>query len=244
MSAHPLLAALRHSVRFDEEADMPSRAVMLFRLTAFSATLALAACSQGSVANDSFAANDADPALTSALEDQVLTDPNLAQQANRLNVRPPELPIRAEYPTGDSGAGGRPPVRLASASHPPAPTGGSCGAGGRGPAADFRPGMEWADRLPAAFPPYPGGRVTEAAGQDSGECRVRVVTFRTADPHQRVIDWYQQRAVHAGYSAEHQARGHQHVLGGVNQATNGAYYLIVTPVAGGSEVALIVNNGH
>jgi hypothetical protein len=104
--------------------------------------------------------------------------------------------------------------------------------------------MEWANRLPAAFPPYPGGRVTEAAGQDSGECRVRVVTFRTADPYQRVIDWYQQRAVQAGFSAEHQARGSDHVLGGVNQGSNGAYYLIVTPVQGGSEVALIVNNGR
>ena len=218
---------------------MPSRAVMLFRLTAFSATLALAACSQGGVANDSLAANDADPALTSALADQVLTDPTLSQQANRHNVRPPELPIRAEYPV----AGGS--ARVRQASHPgPVPAGRSCGAGGRSPAANFRHGMEWADRLPAAFPPYPGGRVTEAAGQDSGECRVRVVTFRTADPHQRVIDWYQQRAVHAGYSAEHQARGREHVLGGVNQATDGAFYLIVTPIQGGSEVALIVNNGR
>jgi len=222
---------------------MPSRAVMLFRLTAFSAALALAACSQGSVANDSLAANDADPALTSALQDQILTDPSLSQQANRLRVRPPELPTRAEYPA----AGGPAQVRLAAADRPgpSAPSGGSCGAGaGRGPAASFRHGMEWADRLPAAFPPYPGGRVTEAAGQDSPECRVRVVTFRTADPHQRVIDWYQQRAVQAGFSAEHQARGREHVLGGVNQATNGAYYLIVTPVDGGSEVALIVNNGR
>ena len=220
---------------------MPSRAVMLFRLTAFSATLALAACSQGSIANDSFAANDADPALTSALADPILTDPTLSQQANRLSVRPPELPLRAEYPAES----GSPPVRRASLEHPgPAPAGRSCGTGTRGPAAEFRHGMEWADRLPAAFPPYPGGRVTEAAGQDSGACRVRVVTFRTADPHQRVIDWYQQRAVHAGYSAEHQARGREHVLGGVNRATDGAYYLIVTPVEGGSEVALIVNNGR
>jgi hypothetical protein len=225
---------------------MPSRAVMLFRLTAFSATIVLAACGQGSVAND-LALNDADPALTSALEDQILTDPNLSQQSNRNNVRPPELPIRAEYPA----AGGPPPVRRASAEHPgaaPAPraplAGAAAAAGGRGPASSFSYGREWAERLPAAFPPYPGGRVTEAAGQDSGECRVRVVTFRTSDPHQRVIDWYQQRAVHAGYSAEQQARGRDHVLGGVNQGTRGAYYLIVTPVDGGSEVALIVNNGR
>ncbi|HEX9932524.1 MAG TPA: hypothetical protein VGB08_06730, partial [Allosphingosinicella sp.] len=160
---------------------------MLFRLTAFSATLALAACGQGSEAND-IALNDADPALTSALEDQILTDPNLAQQANRHNVRPPELPIRAEYPA----AGGPPPARRASAEHPSAGaaplSNRSCGVGGRGPASSFQYGMEWAERLPAAFPPYPGGRVTEAAGQDSGECRVRVVTFRTSDPHQRVLD--------------------------------------------------------
>ena len=230
---------------------MPNRAVMLFRLTAFSAALALAACGQGSEANNTFA-NDADPALTSALEDQILTDPALAQQSNRLAVRPPETPTRAEYPV----AGRQPPVRLASgngpgapgcttcggaapAASPPPPAAGSCRGG-----AEFQYGMEWAGRLPAAFPPYPGGRVTEAAGQDRGECRVRVVTFRTADPHQRVIDWYHQRAVQAGYSAEQQGRGRDHVLGGVNQSSNGAYYLIVTPIAGGSEVALIVNNGR
>jgi hypothetical protein len=220
---------------------MPSRTVMLFRLTAFSATLALAACGQGSVANNALALNDADPALTSALEDQIATDPNLAQQANRLSVRPPETPTRAEYPVAAGGAQVRRASGTSGAATPSAP-GGGCSA--RGAAPDFRYGMEWANRLPAAFPPYPGGRVTEAAGQDSGECRVRVVTFRTADPYQRVIDWYQQRAVQAGFSAEHQARGSDHVLGGVNQGSSGAYYLIVTPVQGGSEVALIVNNGR
>ena len=100
---------------------MPSRAVMLFRLSAFSAVFALAACGQGSVANE-IALNDADPALTAALEDPILTDQNLVSQANRNNVRPPELPTRAEYPR----------VQRASAEAPssgrgPAPTA-SCGA--------------------------------------------------------------------------------------------------------------------
>jgi hypothetical protein len=224
---------------------MPNRAVMLFRLSAFTAVFALAACGQGSVANDGAAMTDADPALTAALEDPILTDQNLTQQSNRNNVRPPELPTRAEYP-----------VRTASAEAPgagarggpapgpsPAPAA-SCGAGRAGGPANFAYGMEWAQRLPAAFPPYPGGRVTAAAGQDAGNCRVRVVTFRTADGHRQIIEWYQQRAVAAGYSAEHQPRGRDHVLGGVNQGTNGAYYLIVTPIEGGSEVALIVNNGR
>jgi hypothetical protein len=104
--------------------------------------------------------------------------------------------------------------------------------------------MAWAERLPAAFPAYPGGRITEAAGNDHGDCRIRVVTFTTADPWQRVIEFYRGVARRGGYDAEHQARGGDQVLGGVNAATDGAYYLIVTPKAQGSEVALIVNNGR
>jgi hypothetical protein len=216
---------------------------MLFRLSAFSAVFALAACGQGSVANE-IALNDADPALTAALEDPILTDQNLVSQANRNNVRPPELPTRAEYPRVQMASAAAPHPGAAAAPRDATPPAASCGAARTGAPPQFSYGMEWAQRLPAAFPPYPGGRVTEAAGQDSGDCRVRVVTFRTGDGYQRIVDWYRERAVSAGYSAEHQARGRDHVLGGVNQGTRGAYYLIVTPVQGGSEVALIVNNGR
>jgi hypothetical protein len=220
---------------------MPSRAVMLFRLTAFSAVFALAACGQGGIANET-AASDVDPALTAALQDPILTDQNLVSQANRNNVRPPELPTRAEYPRLQKASAEAPGAAPAAA--PGLAPAASCGAARGGAPVQFSYGMEWAQRLPAAFPPYPGGRVTEAAGHDAGACRVRVVTFRTADGHQRILDWYRERVVAAGYSAEHQTRGRDHVLGGVNQGTSGAYYLIVTPVQGGSEVALIVNNGR
>ena len=105
-------------------------------------------------------------------------------------------------------------------------------------------GPEWAGRLPAEFPAYPGGRVTEAAGSDRGECHVRVVTFTTRDPYNRVLEYYRSLAARAGFSAEQQTRGGDQVLGGTNDGTNGAYYLIVTPTRDGSEVALIVNNGR
>ena len=52
-----------------------------------------------------------------------------------------------------------------------------------------------------------------------------------------------QALIRAGFSAEHQVRGADHVLGGVNQGSDGAFYLIVTPLANGSDVAIIVNNG-
>ncbi len=203
----------------------------------------LAACNRG--ADDNLAAidneliaNGADPALTSALEDQIMVDPNLNQQANRNAVRPPETPVQAQYPA--DARPGQSPVRAqraaaATGAAAAPPSAASCGAG-------FDYGPQWAGRMPAEFPAYPGGRVTEAAGNDHGGCRMRVVTFTTADPHNRVLEYYRSLASRAGYSAEQQARGADQVLGGTRGES--AFYLIVTPARAGSEVALIVNNGR
>lgn len=228
-----------------------------FRLYApLAGLLALAACGGATDTNlaaldNSLVGNGADPALTSALEDQILVDPNLVQQANPNSVRPPETPVQAQYPAGrsredgpgrrDAGASGQASMRRASAAiggeAPGAAPRGGCGAA-------FDHGSQWAARLPAEFPLYPGGRITEAAGNNAGDCRARVVTFTTTDPHNRVLEYYRSHAARAGFSAEHQVRGADHVLGGVNTRTNGAFYLIVTPGRTGSEVALIVNNGR
>jgi hypothetical protein len=202
---------------------------------ACSGLLALAACGDGNGNNlaaldNSLAGNDADPALTSALEDQIMVDPNLAQQAHPNQARPPETPVRARYPAGT--ATRRVAEAVGGRGEP-----GACGA-------RFQYGAEWANRLPAAFPSYPGGHLTEAAGNNAGDCRVRVVTFTTSDPWQRVLAFYEGVAQRGGYDAERQVRGGDHVLGGVNARTDGAYYLIVTPRPNGSEVALIVNNGR
>jgi len=221
---------------------MHSRAALFVRSAALAGALALAACGSGSNANlaeidNELLGNGADPALTSALEDQILSDPNLVQQANPNTVRPPETPVQAQYPAGPD-----PRVRRAAATEsggrvaPPMPSG-ACGA-------DFDYGPQWAGRLPAEFPPYPGGRVTEAAGADAADCRVRVVTFTTSDPYNRVLEHYRSVAARAGFSAEHQVRGEDQLLGGVNERSNGAFVLIVTPKSNGSEVALIVNNGR
>ena len=213
---------------------MQTRIAPRLRSGALAALLALGAC--GGTAGNNLAAldnallaNGADPALTSALEDQILVDPNLVQQAHPNTVRPPETPVQAQYPAGSAA------VRQASADSGAAAEGGAC-------RAPFQYGAQWASRLPAEFPLYPGGRITEAAGNESGNCRI--VTFRTGDPYNRVLDHYRAVATRAGFSAEHQVRGQDHVLGGVNARTDGAFYLIVTPLQNGSEAALIVNNGR
>jgi hypothetical protein len=226
---------------------MPKAASTLICLTALALTLG--ACSRNpgndlAEMDNALLANGVDPALTSALEDQILVDPDLVQQANPNTVRPPEAPVQAQYPAGSARAeaavssmqeagraadGGQGPVTASA---------GPCGS-----TIPFEHGLHWARRLPAEFPLYPGGQITEAAGSEAGTCRMRVVSFTTSDPYARVIQHYRNLAARGGYTAEQQQRGSDHVLGGVNARTDGAYYLIVTPRPRGSEVALIANNG-
>jgi hypothetical protein len=202
--------------------------------------LALAACGGSSANNDLAAidneliANSVDPALTSALQDQLSVDPTLAQQSNPNSARPPEAPVQAQYPADTNPGQDGAQTRTAGGTAPP-PSAAACGRG-------FDHGNEWAGRMPAEFPAYPGGHLTEAAGNDHGGCRMRVVSFTTTDAPQHVIDAYRGLVTNAGYSAEQQQRGGDQVLGGTKGES--AYYLIVTPQGTGSDVALIVNNGR
>jgi hypothetical protein len=221
---------------------MPRRAALV-RTAALAGCIMLAACSRGDDNNlaaidNELIANGADPALTSALEDQIMVDPNLVQQSNPNTVRPPEAPAQSQYPADarPGGSGGRVQrTAAATGGAAPQPSAASCGGA-------FDYGPRWASRMPAEFPAYPGGRVTEAAGNDNGECRMRVVTFTTSDPYNRVLEHYRSVAARGGYSADHQVRGNDQVLGGTKG--DSAFYLIVTPARTGSQVALIVNNGR
>ncbi len=225
---------------------MAKCAALSFRTAALAAALAVAGC--GDRANDvaeldnQIVGNDADPALTSALEDQILVDPALTQQSNKNAVRPPETPTQAQYPLAEE------PVRTAGRGAAPAatPAAASGNAEGAG-AADCAPSLQyhrgWAQRLPAELGLYPGARVGESAGSDRAGCRVRIVTFTAAADPERVLDWYRSRAAAGGYSAERQMRQGDHILAGANERTGAAYYLILTPRSGGSDVALIVNAG-
>lgn len=217
-----------------------SRVRPLFSGLGLAAVLGLAACG-GATANNDLAAidneliaNAVDPALTSALQDQLSVDPTLAQQANPNSARPPEAPVQAQYPADAAPGQEVGQTRTAGGTAPP-PSAAACGRG-------FDYGNEWANRMPPEFPAYPGGRLTEAAGNDHGGCRMRVVSFTTGDAPQRVIDRYRGLVTGAGYSAEQQQRGGDQVLGGTRGES--AYYLIVTPQGTGSDVSLIVNNGR
>ena len=221
---------------------MSSRAATLIRIAALAGALTLAACQDRNAElaslDNQIVGNDADPALTNALEDQILVDPALTQQSNRNAVRPPETPTQAQYPLPARRAAqvsrdGRPVAQTAQATEMESVRGAGC-------EAELDYNMAWARRMPAAFAVFPGGRVTDAAGSDSANCRARVVTFTSNAAPARVLEWYRSRASQAGYSAEQQMRQGDHILAGTGGG--GAYFLILTPRGSGSEVAIIANN--
>ena len=201
-------------------------------------------------------ANATDPAVTAALQDQIMVDPTLTSQANGDAVRPPDRPYSAAAPApGIATGSAAPDESLQSA---PAP--GACPSckGGRealtlGELASVQRGGNrqcatrvgysagWANRLPATFALHPDARVSEAAGTDADGCRLRVVSFTIAQPVERMVDWYYTRATKGGYSAEHQADGDQHVLGGTRG--NAAYAVFLSPEGQGTSVDLIVDGG-
>lgn len=251
----------------------PAKGLALFALAA-SAALSLAACSRGpdngnldsldaELADRNNAAPARDPALVNALQDDIMVDPQLAHQANHDAIRPPARPYAAPV-APDAVGNPRAPVDAASLRHAPAPAAGcpeckraqgaltlgalaqrqrdrrtaQCGA-----TVQYSNG--WATRLPADVPLYPDARVTEAAGANDNGCALRVVSFSTAAPVQTVVDWYYTRTSGAGFAAEHQVDGEQHVLGGTRARDGGAFVLYVTRRdGGGSDVDLVTNNGR
>jgi hypothetical protein len=207
--------------------SMPSRLANTARFALLATALLLAGCSRAPNKANPENGGDTDPALTSALEDQILVDPSLAQQSNRNALRPPEAPLQAPYPAATPASAGTGAGDLLP---------GSC-------AAEVEYGLGWLKRLPDTFAVYPGARVTDAAGNERGTCNLRVVTFRSPAQAERLLDFYAERVAAAGYSTERQVRGADRILGGTNETIGAAYYVVVTPVRGGSDVALIAHLG-
>lgn len=245
--------------------------------------LALAACGAKPAADSNIDSLDAelaggnatgntrDPAMMSALQDQIMVDPALAGQSNNDAVRPPQQPYSGATPP-DSVAAPKPDSNAATAggsssggSKPTPPPSGDCpqckvkndsvtlGALAKrqadrriaGCAGNLQYSTAWVGRLPADLPLYPDAKVDEAAGATSGNCALRVVSFSTGASIQAVLDYYYGRATSAGYSAEHQANGGQHVLGGVRAKDGGAFMIYIEKRADGrTEVDIVVNNGN
>ena len=200
--------------------------------------LALTACGRTSDTVDNLASLDAtlvdanatDPALTAALHDQIMVDPGLTQSSNANAVRPPARPDPQSVPL-DAATGGRPVGDALTLGAIAEQVPGTAGC-----AAAIRYSALWSTRLPEAFPLYPDAAVAEAAGNDNGGCRLRVVSFQVAASPARTLAWYAERARAFGYSVE---RAGERVAG---QRGEALYVVYAQPRAGGgSDVDLIVD---
>ena len=245
---------------------------MIARSPLLPSLLLLAACGGGDPAVQGTASADAaitgnvaasagDPALMAALHDQIMVDPALVQQANADVVRPPTTPRTGAVPPDGIAVAAMKPVPGEALTSAPAATG-ACpqcvaarraltlgalaaqqgGAAGRC-AARVSYSAEWANRLPQGVPLYPDARVAEAAGADEAGCALRVVSFASAAPMQRLLDWYYTKTSGAGFRAGHQADGAEHVLAGTKPG--GAAFLAVMRARddGGTDVDLMADGG-
>ncbi|WP_211275712.1 hypothetical protein [Sphingomonas mucosissima] len=200
-----------------------------------------------------------DPVLAGALRDQIMVDPKLVQQANADTLRPPAQPESLALPPETIADAAFKPAAGALRSAP-AP-GGSCPqctaakraltlgalAATQGASANCVRNVaystDWANRLPQAVPLYPDARVTEAAGADQQGCALRVVSFVSAAPMQRLLDWYYTRTAEAGYRTGHGVEGDEHILAGTRPSA--AFMLRLRPrSAGGTNVDLMVDDAR
>lgn len=236
------------------------------------APLALAACGGGEDAaqnnvaalDDELTGNGADPALMGALQDQIMVDPQLAQQSNKDAIRPPSQPYSAQLPSETVAAGKAAMPKDGELLSAPAPTkGGQAFAaqeqsvtlgglaarqqnrGAKSCAAKLNYSAGWATRMPAALPLHPQARLTEAAGTNADGCSLRAASFSTPQPLKTMIDWYYTRAVKGGYTAEHQLKDGQHLLGGTRKADGNAYVVFLSARAdGGTDIDLLADGGR
>jgi len=235
-----------------------------FSLAALPAALLLA-CDRGGSDEAAESAGGADAALSGALGDQIMVDPDLAAQngANSAigansgdgslppELRSPEAIARARAAAAALVGGAdklkKAPAPLSVADSQPAQAALTAAAraaaapGGKGNCADKAEyTMQWAAKLPAAFPVYPQGSVQEAAGTDAGACSLRVVNYVTPIPLGEVIDFYYTRAGNAGFTAQRVREGADDVLGGAKGDASYVVYARKLP-SGSTEVDLITS---
>ncbi|MFA7584997.1 MAG: hypothetical protein WCY11_02200 [Novosphingobium sp.] len=233
-----------------------------FALPVLTGALLVSGCGNQAASDDKTKSDD--PALSGALGDQIMVDPDLANQNKGDSAMTANGPPSATLPPVDKSpeaiaaaradalklAGGSirsvPAAVTAQSANPAATTPAELAAQTRGTGANCADKAEysaaWAARLPGALTVYPRANVVEAAGTDRDGCRLRVVHFLTPVPARDVLDFYYTRVRAAGYDAEHRSEGKDSVLGGSKDTA--AYVLYVRKLPNGlTEVDLIANGG-
>lgn len=202
-------------------------------LTGLAGAALLAGCNQADKKNASDA--EQDPAVTGALDGQIMTDPELSSQngaAVAAGGAAVELPPEQRSPEAIAAArqeaaklvGGtienvpQASTGAATSLAESAATAAQVAEATRSASTDCASKVEysadWAARLPKPLAVYPRGAVQEAAGVNGGGCALNVVTFVTPVQPRDVLGYYYTGVRKAGYDAQYRMDGSDHVLGG------------------------------
>jgi len=204
-----------------------------------------------------------DPAVSAALSDPLMTDPDLATQnqggaaltgggpasgeiaplkqgVEEVNAarEAAEALLGGKVPPAPAPAVIQPQSRLAGAITPQA----MAETLGLVPAACMAGlgyGFGWAAVLPPELAPYPRGHVRVAAGSDAPGCKQRAVSYLTPVPVNEVADFHYARAAKLG--AERRREGADEVVTGGKGATRFAIY--IRAVEGGFTQVDVVTGG-
>ncbi len=183
-----------------------------------------------------------DPAITAALEDQIMVDPKLMGQSNANAARPADAPLQAPIPPGE-GLSTRENGQVQTLGQRAAAQSRTHRANFNGCGLDVDYSMAWAARLPAELPLYPKARVEEAAGSDLGPCRLRAVSFASAAAPRELIDWYLATARRGGYAAALSNEDGTDMVGGTKPDGGAFYAMFSAKKGGGTVVDLVTNRG-
>ena len=229
-----------------------------FALLGFAGTLLLAGCDSNKGAPDPA---ETDPALSGALGDQIMVDPEMAgEQGAAVAPNGGQITIPPQDRTPEAiAAAKKQAAQMVGGSLKPAPapaqggtnalaasaaTAAQVAQASKAASADCSAKVQysntWAAKLPAELPVYPRGAVQEAAGIDGNGCALRVVNFATPVSVGDVISFYYTKAAAAGYGAEYKLDGGDHVLGG--RKGGKAYVVYARKLASGlTEVDLVAS---
>ncbi len=237
---------------------MPTSLTTRHLLAGIAALALLSGCGKS---GKSDAEGEIDPAMSGALDDQVMVDPELSGQSGAAAAadggaidlppeqRSPEAIAAAKQdaakkaggsldsapaPTSDGG------TSLVESAATAAQVAEASRAAATDCAANVKYSATWANRLPDALAVYPRGAVQEAAGTDADGCLMSVVNFVTPVETKDVIDYYFTRVRKAGYNADYRMEGTDHVLGG--KSGGKAYVIYARKLDSGvTEVDLIAS---
>jgi hypothetical protein len=226
---------------------------------AVAAIALLSACGE---ADKPEAKKDADPAMASAVDDQIMVDPELSDQAGAAaaadggtvelppELRSPEAIAKAREEAAKQAGGSLDPApqpgqggstSLVEGAATAAQVAAQSRAAATDCAAKVRYSASWAARLPDALSVYPRGAVQEAAGTDADGCLLSVVHYVTPVTPRDVIDYYYTRVRKAGYGADYRMEGSDHVLGG--KSGGKAYVVFARELEGGLTAVELIASG-